>query len=127
MFDGIKNIFGSDSQEDKVMNWNSIDWNQFNAILLSSNRRLQVIYKHSTRCATSYFALKNIQMLSEEDIGKADFYLVNVIGDRELSQKIARELGVRHESPQVIILKGGEVQWHGSHQQVQAEIISSHL
>lgn len=127
MFDGIKNIFGSDSQEDKVMNWNSIDWNQFNAILLSSNRRPQVIYKHSTRCATSYFALKNIQMLSEEDIGKADFYLVNVIGDRELSQKIARELGVRHESPQVIILKGGEVQWHGSHQQVQAEIISSHL
>ena len=127
MFDGIKNIFGSAAQEDKVMDWNSIDWNQFNAILLSSNRRPQVIYKHSTRCATSYFALKNLQMLSEEDIGKADFYLVNVIGDRELSQKIARELGVRHESPQVIILKGGKVQWHGSHQQLQAEIISSHL
>jgi len=42
-------------------------------------------------------------------------YLVDVRAERPLSQQIAARTGVRHESPQVIILRRGASIWNASH------------
>lgn len=127
-FKKLGGIFTSESDNTTDFGWNSIsDKGEVDDLLLSSNKKPQVIYKHSSRCATSFFALKNIQDLSEEVREKADFYMVNVIGERAISRHIAETFGIRHESPQLIILKDGEVFWHGSHHNVTAELIRANL
>lgn len=130
MFKTLTQIFGSGSGEYLPQNthWNGIiDKEDVKEIVWRSNERPQVIYKHSTRCGTSYMALKNLKNLQEIDLEKADFYLVDVIQQRGLSRIIADELGVRHESPQLIVVDSGTVIWHGSHYQVKAQVISDLL
>ena len=50
--------------------------------------------------------------------------LVDVIEDREISAEITRASSVRHESPQVLLLKGGRVVWHASHYGITAEAVA---
>lgn len=130
MLETFKQLFNSKSEKHSPQNthWKAVTSEaDIKEILLLSNERPQIIYKHSTRCATSYLALKNLQNLSEKDFEKADFYMLDVIQQREVSRAIADKIGVRHESPQLIVVEGGEVVWHGSHYQVKAQVISDLL
>ncbi len=54
-------------------------------------------------------------------------FLVDVLGSRPLSQALAAQLGVRHESPQVILLHAGAAAWHASHSAVTADAIAENL
>jgi bacillithiol system protein YtxJ len=56
-----------------------------------------------------------------------DIYLLDVLASRPLSQAVAARLGVRHESPQVLVLKDRAVRWHGSHYRVTAEAVRKAL
>ncbi len=71
------------------------------------------IYKHSTTCGISARAAMEIEML-ESDI---PVYWVNVREQRDLSNWVAAQYGVKHESPQLIFLRDGKVEkvWnHGA-------------
>lgn len=125
-FEKLGDIFNPESESKADFGWKSIQ-DDLSDIVMASNTKPQVIYKHSTRCATSFFALKNVQSLSEEGRRQADFYMVDVIGERNVSSQIAEDLGVRHESPQLIILKDGEVSWHGSHHRVNVEALEANF
>ncbi len=57
----------------------------------------------------------------------ASVVLVDVVADRSLSLRIADELQVAHESPQIIILKDGEVVHTASHMGISPSTILSHL
>lgn len=131
IMEGIKNIFKNtdgDQGSKGGIPWNPLSLNEeIDQILSRSENKPQVIYKHSTRCATSYFALKNLETLPDHKFEKADFHMVNVIKDRDLSQSIAKELSVVHESPQLLLLKNRKVVWDGSHQAVQSEILEERL
>jgi len=52
-------------------------------------------------------------------------YLVDVIQNRSLSQQIAKDLDVRHESPQAILMRSGEVLKHASHRHITAQLLDS--
>lgn len=79
-----------------------------------------VVYKHSPICGLSLRALPQMSRF-EEEWPDVPVYQVNVVRRRKLSGRIAEDLGVRHESPQVIVLSGGEPVWHASHHDVTAE------
>lgn len=83
---------------------------------------MAVLFKHSSVCAVSSMALREMYRLAE---GRPDLaiHLVDVRADRLLSAQIADRLGVRHESPQVLLIRHGELVWHGSHFQVTSERI----
>ncbi len=53
--------------------------------------------------------------------------LVDVLSQRPLSQAIAAQFGVRHESPQILIIEDGEVIWHASHRGVAPERVRAAL
>jgi len=53
--------------------------------------------------------------------------MVDVIRDQPLSREIASDLQVRHESPQVILVKAGVAQWHASHYDVTREELEEQL
>ena len=125
----IANLFGTEGEQNKnPFGWKDISKEQeLSDIMKASRQKVQVIYKHSSRCATSYFALKNIESISPVGQEQADFFMVDVIGQRPLSMYIADALGIRHESPQLFVIKHEEVIWHGSHHQVQAETLDGLL
>lgn len=128
IFSSIGNLFGAESQQKTGFKWNALNSEQeLSDILQTSNRKTQVIYKHSSRCATSYFAQKNVESVSADKQKQADYYIIDVIGQRPLSMHIANELGIRHESPQLFIIEDGEVVWNGSHNQIQAEVLEDLL
>ncbi|MDR9419909.1 bacillithiol system redox-active protein YtxJ [Gracilimonas sp.] len=131
-FKTLGNIFSNQGREEELTSSES-GWNRVSSekevdeIILSSNHKTQVLYKHSTRCATSFFALQNLKSISEEKIKKTDFYLIDVIGQRNIAGYISQQLHVRHESPQVLILRDGKVVWHGSHHMVQTDNVVRYL
>jgi len=53
----------------------------------------------------------------------APAYLVDVRAERPQSQLIAARAGVRHESPQIIILRRGSAVWSASHGAITAGAI----
>jgi len=50
-------------------------------------------------------------------------YLMDVRAERPLSQQVATRTGVRHESPQVIVLWRGAAVWSASHDDITAGAI----
>ncbi len=87
---------------------------------------LAVIYKHSSRCGICTGALVEVQQFaaSHPDV---PVYVVDVIAQRGLSQRLAERLEVRHQSPQAILVRDGHAVWHGSHYRVSSDRLDSAL
>ncbi|HRI19456.1 MAG TPA: bacillithiol system redox-active protein YtxJ [Panacibacter sp.] len=86
---------------------------QLNLIKEKSYQKPQVLYKHSTRCSVSSVSLKRIEK-SEIPVN-ADFYFLDLIRFRNISDKVANDFNVYHESPQVLLIKNGECIYDESH------------
>ena len=77
-----------------------------------------LLFKHSTTCPISAHAYREMSRL---DVGPArHVYLVVVQTARPLSNEIAARTGVRHESPQAIVLSRGEAAYTASHYDITA-------
>ena len=68
------------------------------------------VFKHSTACPVSARAADEVQAMDSE----LPVYWVNVREQRDLSNWMAARYGVRHESPQLILLRGGAVRRAGA-------------
>jgi len=96
------------------MNWKPLTSASDLAVLIErSYQQPQVIFKHSTRCGTSSLVLNRLERAS--DIPDADFYMLDLIRYRDVSNKIAELFNVYHESPQVLLIKNGECHYEESH------------
>ena len=62
-----------------------------------------------------------IIVISEES---ANLYYLDIFRFRDLSNEIALRFGVVHESPQIIVIKGGMVIHHASHNRINAKKIN---
>ena len=80
---------------------------------------LAIIFKHSTQCPISANAYREVERFLEIH-AHAPIYLVKVIESRQLSDTVGALTGIRHESPQVIILQHGAPVWHESHYAITA-------
>lgn len=83
-----------------------------------------LLYKHSTRCGLSTRARRQIQAFMENFPG-AQVYLVDVIADRSVSDEIEERLGIRHESPQAILVESGNPRHSAAHRNVRADLLTS--
>ena len=96
------------------MEWISLqNEQQLNELKENSITRLQVIFKHSIRCGISSVVKSRLEK------GKLpvdnDYYFLDIIRYRTLSNKIAEEFKVYHESPQVLVIRNGECVYDESH------------
>ena len=96
------------------MSWITLETEtQLNEIREKSTDRPQVIFKHSTRCSTSHLVKSRLER--SELPGTADFYYLDLIRYRPVSNKIAETFQVDHESPQVLVIRNGECIYDESH------------
>ena len=94
---------------------------QLNEIIDASANKPQLIFKHSTRCSISSMA-KN--RLDKNDLPEgADFYYLDLIKFRNVSNKIANLFDVHHKSPQVLLIKNGKCVYDESHSGITMEEI----
>ena len=92
---------------------------------LASFKRPVVLFKHSVTCGISAFAKERISDLAVNDTFQ--FYYIDLLSYREISNEIARKLGVIHQSPQVIVVKQGQAVFTTSHHSINQEVILENL
>lgn len=100
------------------MQWNQLnDLAQLDQIKENSKEQAIGIFKHSTRCPISTTALDRLERnwAKLETEPSIQLYYLDLISFREISNAIAEKFGVKHESPQFLLIKNGEVVYHESH------------
>ena len=85
--------------------------------LLAAGSGRVLIFKHSLTCPISSRALQEYKTYLAEHAGDSDVehVLIEIQNTREISNRVADETQVRHESPQALLLEAGDVVWHASH------------
>lgn len=94
---------------------------QLDKIEEESKERSIAIFKHSTRCGISRMVLSNFE--KEYDLDEKDhkIYFLDLLANREISNLVADRFEVRHESPQLILIREGKVVHHASHHSIDVE------
>jgi bacillithiol system protein YtxJ len=104
------------------MNWTQLtDISQLDLIRERSPEKPQLIFKHSTRCSTSSLVLHRLE--KSDKPGSIDFYFLDLIKHRKISDRIAEEFSVYHESPQVLLIKNKECVYDESHLSINMDEI----
>ena len=85
-----------------------------------------VIFKHSTQCSISIEVYQEFADFTKNAHGLS-CGIVLVIENRRLSNAIAERFGVRHQSPQAILIKDGQAVWHASHWSINSDALSDAL
>ncbi len=87
----------------------------------------QLLLKHSTACPISTEALKEFQIYSQQAKRRLQYAIVKVIESRPVSNQIAEYSEVKHESPQVLLIRDQEVLWHTSHWNITVEKLAQEI
>ncbi|HZE84359.1 MAG TPA: bacillithiol system redox-active protein YtxJ [Puia sp.] len=104
------------------MNWIVLDSEkQLDEIHERSATRPQVIFKHSIRCSTSQLVKRRLER--EEPPQVFDFYYLDLINNRPVSNKVSETFDVWHESPQVLVIRNGKCIYEESHLGIEMDEI----
>jgi bacillithiol system protein YtxJ len=108
------------------MHWNSIhSFDDLEIIKRGSFTKPQAIFKHSIRCNISS-VVKNRLDKSPDDLG-VDFFYLDLISYREISDTIAETFQVHHESPQILLIKNGNCIYDESHLAITIDDLLEHV
>jgi bacillithiol system protein YtxJ len=91
------------------------------AAIAESRQRPVLIFKHSRTCGISCEAFDELHAHLAEGGVEASYNLIMVPQHRSVSDAAASRFGVRHESPQAILLKDGVPVWNASHFRITAD------
>ena len=104
------------------MHWNKLtSQTEWESILQKSNEKPQLVFKHSTRCSISSMALSRFENSSILENDSIDFHLLDLIQFRMVSNQIASDTGVRHQSPQILLIRNGKSIFDSSHGLINAK------
>lgn len=101
-----------------LTNLHTVD--ELEAAIAESRQRPVLLFKHSRTCGISCEALDELHMHLSERAEHVSYKLITVQSHRPVSDAAATRLGVRHETPQAILLKDGEPIWCASHFRITA-------
>lgn len=87
-------------------------------LLARSHEAPVILFKHSSTCPISSAAYKQMSQV------EADVSIVVVQRARDVSNEIEARTGVRHESPQTMILRNGQVVWSASHFNITSDAVA---
>lgn len=111
------------------MKWNQLtDLQQLEAIKKESTEKPVLIFKHSTRCNISRATLDRLERSWKEDeMRTLKPYYLDLITYRPISNTIAEEFQVEHESPQILIIENGKSVLDLSHFEIQYDEIKNKI
>ncbi len=108
--------------------WKVIQSEQdFHTLLERSDTVTQIIFKDSTTCGISAHARHRLEEGYEAIGAMADFNYLDLLSFRSISNLIATELGVTHQSPQIIVIRNRKAIYTSSHHAINPSDIAGHL
>ena len=96
------------------------DHNTLESLLTDSTKKPVIVFKHSNACSISARAYREMEKVDGVNILEGQ-------SARDVSRELANRTGVRHETPQVIILRDGKAVWNASHFDVTAADVKKAL
>jgi bacillithiol system protein YtxJ len=123
----LKNIFKETSSEESESSKEDVKYfeldkmEQFDEIDEISKSKPVVLFKHSTRCSISRMALKQFDAEFNYPEEKIEWYLLDLLNHRDLSNEIASRYNVVHQSPQIVVIRNGKAVFNESHDSIAAE------
>lgn len=120
----IKEIFSEDLPEAWVQ---LTDERQIDQALIRSREKPVIIFKHSVSCGLSAHAKYRLKSAWDELSHDVYFYFLDLINFRHISNRIAEDLNVIHQSPQIIGIVHGEAVFNASHHGVSIERLNEAL
>ena len=97
------------------------DGSSIDELVQESHQHPVVLFKHDPYCGVSAAVQEELEELEGEIV------LLDVSRQHDLKRQVAERTGVRHESPQVIVLRGGQVAWAASHFKITASALRQAL
>lgn len=99
------------------MTWQPLtDPAQLETLRQESHENPVLILKHSTRCSISSTVLNRLErQWKDSEVGTLRPYYLDLIANRAVSNAVAEQFGVQHESPQVLIIQNGNCVYDASH------------
>ena len=120
------NLFSSDMNIHQ--SWKTINSIQeLDAVLDSSHDKPVILFKHSTTCSRSAYAKHRLESNYSISPTKAEFYYLDLLNHRDVSNSIASKLGITHQSPQIILVKNGKAVFNTSHESISLKSIEERL
>lgn len=123
----LKNIFKENPSNSTAISKEAVkfftldEMEQFDEIDEISQTKPVVIFKHSTRCSISRIVLKQFETEFNFPKEKIDWYLLDLLNHRDLSNEIASRYNVVHQSPQIVVIRNGKAVFNESHDSISAE------
>jgi bacillithiol system protein YtxJ len=102
------------------MNWTTLD-SADQVLGIKQTPGYSVIFKHSTRCPISAMAKRKFELDLDRFPGEIPLYFLDLIKYREISNQIAGDFSVHHESPQMLLIKDGECILDLSHGEISVD------
>ncbi|GEN70730.1 bacillithiol system redox-active protein YtxJ [Chryseobacterium lathyri] len=116
---------GKENNPEHQSFWKKIESEEDLAKAIEASHHHKIaIFKHSTRCFISKTVLKNFEKEIDSLDNKLDLYFLDLLEYRSISNKISEDFGIRHESPQLIVIEDGKVINSASHEDISASQIS---
>jgi bacillithiol system protein YtxJ len=97
---------------------------QLTELARESHEHPVLIFKHSTTCSISAAAKGKIERQWADSGLTAPLYYLDLLRFRPLSAQIAEQFGVRHESPQLLLIQNGECRYDASHMGIRLNDIA---
>ena len=117
----LNKIFGSSENEKKEefsiepKFYTLTSMEELETIETISYEKPVILFKHSTRCSISRFALKRFDAEYDFSEEQMNWYLLDLLNYRDLSNEIARRYNIEHQSPQIIVIRNGKAVFDTSH------------
>ena len=96
-------------------------------LLKKSFIRPQLIFKHSTRCSISRYVLSDFIAHYTFSSDELESHYLDLLNYREISNQIADQLEVIHQSPQILLIKNGKAVVYASHEGITELQLSIYL
>jgi bacillithiol system protein YtxJ len=90
-------------------------------VITESNDKPVLLFKHSLTCPISARAFRELQTFLDGADAQLGYTLITVQKARPVSNEAASTLGVKHETPQAILIRNGREVWNASHFDITAD------
>ncbi len=121
-------MFWKTKSDSPAISWHPLTHkNQLEEIREESFQQPVIIYKHSTTCSISGMALNRLERNWDASLAHTKLYYLDLLSYRSISNEVAHVFQVHHESPQVLVIKDGQVIHNASHMGISVTNIVSAL
>ena len=125
--------FSSKKNKDNNLSRGKVNWipltemSQLDEIKETSKTTPVMILKHSTRCSVSLMAKNTLDRNWDIEDDKIKTYYLDLLKFRPISNQIVEEFNIRHQSPQILLIKNGVCDYTTTHSNIDARAIKQNL